>query len=78
MHIMLTFNDRYSIDGRYPNRYTGIRWVLGAHDRARGPERPVLGKVSYMTGDSTRRKLKMSTYLERWCGQTSLLAANGE
>ena len=64
--IMLHLNDKYALDGRDPNSMSGILWVLGLHDRAWGPERPVFGKVRYMTSDSTRRKLRLKAYLERW------------
>ena len=50
-------NDRYELDGRDPNGYTGIAWAIGGkHDRAWGPERPVYGTVRYMSLASTSRK----------------------
>jgi deoxyribodipyrimidine photo-lyase len=63
---MIQINDRWALDGRDPNSYTGIFWVLGRHDRAWGPERPVFGKVRYMTTESARRKLKLKNYISRW------------
>ena len=63
---MIQINDRWALDGRDPNSYTGIFWVLGRHDRAWGPERPVFGKVRYMTTESARRKLKLNNYINRW------------
>ncbi len=27
-------NDKYELDGRDPNGYTGIAWIFGKHDRA--------------------------------------------
>ena len=63
---MMQINDRWALDGRDPNSYTGIFWVLGRHDRAWGPERPVFGKVRYMTTESARRKLKLNNYINRW------------
>ena len=65
-------NNRWSIDGRNPNSYSGIGWVMGRFDRAWGPERPIFGKLRYMTSDSTRRKLKLKQYLARWGEQTAL------
>ncbi len=49
LDIMIELNNKYAIDGRNPNSYTGILWVLGRFDRAWGPERPVFGKVRYMS-----------------------------
>ncbi len=67
--IMFELNDRYAFDGRDPNSVSGIHWVLGRYDRPWGPERPIFGKVRYMSSDSTRRKLKMTEYL----GQSKML-----
>ncbi|MEZ4321499.1 MAG: deoxyribodipyrimidine photolyase [Myxococcota bacterium] len=59
-------NNRYALDGRDPNSACGIAWVFGRHDRAWGPERPIFGKVRYMTSDSTRKKLHLAGWLARW------------
>ncbi len=64
LEIMLELNDRWALDGRDPNSYTGILWVLGRHDRAWGPERPVFGKVRYMSSENTARKVRVKQYME--------------
>lgn len=64
--VMFELNNRYALDGRDPNSVSGIHWVLGRFDRAWGPEREIFGKVRYMTSDSTRRKLKLTNYLNRY------------
>ncbi len=57
-------NDKYQLDGRDPNGYAGIAWaMLGKFDRAWG-ERPVFGKVRYMSGASTGRKFDSQRYIE--------------
>lgn len=66
LDFMVELNNKYALDGRDPNSYSGIFWVLGRYDRAWGPERPIFGKIRYMTSDSTRRKVKMGDYLERF------------
>jgi deoxyribodipyrimidine photo-lyase len=49
-------NDRYELDGRDPNGYAGSAWaIVGKHDRA-WSERPVFGKIRYMSFDSTSKK----------------------
>ncbi len=63
---LIELNNRWSLDGRDPNSYSGISWVLGRFDRAWGPERPIFGKLRYMTSDSTRRKLRLRAYMERY------------
>lgn len=64
--VLVELNNRYALDGRDPNSYAGIGWVLGRFDRAWGPERPIYGKIRYMTSRSTMRKLRMSSWLSRW------------
>ncbi|MCA8915212.1 MAG: deoxyribodipyrimidine photolyase [Planctomycetes bacterium] len=66
LEFMVHLNNKYALDGRDPNSYSGIMWCLGQFDRAWGPERPVFGKVRYMTSDSTRRKCRMEEYLQRY------------
>jgi len=59
-------NDRYELDGRDPNGYAGIAWAIGGkHDRAWGPERPVYGKIRYMSFNSTSRKFDSKAYIEK-------------
>jgi deoxyribodipyrimidine photo-lyase len=64
--VMIELNNRYAIDGRDPNSYSGIYWCLGRYDRPWGPERPVFGKIRYMTSRNTARKLRLKEYLERF------------
>ena len=64
--IMIELNNKYALDGRNPNSYSGIFWVLGRYDRAWGPERAVFGKVRYMSSESTVRKLELRRYLEEF------------
>ncbi|MEZ4414488.1 MAG: deoxyribodipyrimidine photolyase [Gemmatimonadota bacterium] len=65
LEIMIELNNKYGIDGRDPNSYSGIFWTLGRYDRG-WPEREVFGKVRSMTSESTRRKVEVDCYLERW------------
>ncbi|PRP92585.1 Deoxyribodipyrimidine photo-lyase [Enhygromyxa salina] len=66
LETMIELNDKYALDGRDPNSYSGIMWCFGRYDRAWGPERPIFGKVRYMSSDSTRRKLRLRGYLDRY------------
>jgi deoxyribodipyrimidine photo-lyase len=63
---LIHLNNRYAVDGRDPNSYSGIAWTFGRFDRAWGPERPIYGTVRYMTSDNTVRKLRMKSWLARW------------
>jgi len=62
LEIMIELNNRYALDGRNPNSYSGIFWVLGRYDRPWGPERPVFGTVRYMSSQNTQRKLHVEEY----------------
>jgi len=64
--VMIELNNKYAIDGRNPNSYSGIFWCLGRYDRAWGPERPIFGKIRYMSSDNTRRKLDARAYLREF------------
>jgi len=74
MAILIELNNRYALDGRNPNSYSGISWVLGRYDRPWAPERDVYGVIRYMSSDNTVRKLKMKGYLAEWAaGESGLL-----
>ncbi|AMV73333.1 deoxyribodipyrimidine photo-lyase [Desulfuromonas sp. DDH964] len=64
MAIMFQLNDRYALDGRDPNSASGIGWCLGRYDRPWGPERPIFGKIRYMSSANTARKFRLGTYLK--------------
>lgn len=68
LSYLIDLNNYYAIDGRDPNSYSGIFWIFGRFDRAWGPERPIFGKIRYMTSDSTRKKVKLDNYLKRYAG----------
>ena len=57
-------NDRWELDGRDPSGYAGALWCLGKHDRA-WKERPVVGKVRWMSSAGLERKFDMAAYVEK-------------
>lgn len=60
----IALNDRYELDGRDPNGYTGIAWSIGGvHDRA-WPTHPVYGKVRYMNLNGARRKFDVDAFVK--------------
>jgi len=64
MRFAIYLNDKYSLDGRDPNGYTGIAWSIGGvHDRA-WPERPIFGKIRYMNFDGCKRKFDVDKYIK--------------
>ncbi len=66
--VAIDLNDRYEMDGRDPNGYTGVAWAIGGkHDRP-WPERPIFGTVWFMSYESTRRKFNSKAYIA-WVGE---------
>ncbi len=73
LDTMIYLHDRYALDGRNPNTYTGILWCFGLHDRP-WTERPIFGQIRYMSYDGMRRKTDWASYLR----EISHLAATGQ
>ncbi len=61
----LYLNNKYELDGRDANAFTGVAWCFGLHDRP-WQERAVFGKVRCMTAGGLERKFDMSAYLKQW------------
>ncbi|GAC1563577.1 MAG: deoxyribodipyrimidine photo-lyase [Ktedonobacteraceae bacterium] len=60
-------NDKYELDGRDANGYTGIAWAIGGkHDRPWAPERPIFGLVRYMALSGMQRKMDTRAYIYKW------------
>jgi len=64
--IMIELNNKYGLDGRNPNSYSGIFWVLGRYDRPWGPERPIYGQLRYMSSQNTARKVSVKNYIAKY------------
>ncbi len=58
-------NDKYELDGRDPNGYTGLAWSIGGvHDRA-WFDRPVFGKIRYMNYNGCKNKFDVNEYIRQ-------------
>lgn len=60
---MVDIHGKYALDGRDPNTYTNILWCFGLHDRP-WPERPIFGKMRYMSLEGMRRKTDIKAYID--------------
>ena len=60
----LYLNNKYELDGRDPNGYTGVAWCFGKHDRP-WSKRSIFGNVRYMNDKGLERKFEMKKYLDR-------------
>ncbi|MBN1683174.1 deoxyribodipyrimidine photolyase, partial [Candidatus Bathyarchaeota archaeon] len=62
----ILLNDRYELDGRDPNGYTGCAWSIGGlHDRP-WPERSIFGKIRYMSFSGTSKKFDVNAYIQKF------------
>jgi deoxyribodipyrimidine photo-lyase len=63
--IAVHLNDKYELDGRDPNGYAGIAWaIVGKHDRP-WFERPIFGKIRFMSFNSTSKKFDSKSYIRQ-------------
>ena len=66
LKIAIYLNDKYELDGRDPNGYTGVAWSIGGiHDRA-WFERPVYGKIRYMNRNGAASKFDVKAYVNKF------------
>lgn len=66
LQTAIYLNDKYELDGRDPNGYAGISWSIGGvHDRA-WADRPVFGKIRYMSFRGCASKFDVDAYIERF------------
>jgi deoxyribodipyrimidine photo-lyase len=63
---LIELNNKYAVDGRDPNSYSGIFWTLGRFDRPWAPVRPIFGAVRYMSSTNTARKVSVKGYLAEY------------
>jgi deoxyribodipyrimidine photo-lyase len=60
---VIRLNDKYSIDGRDSNGYTGAAWAVGGvHDRP-WSQRAIFGKIRYMNRRGCERKFDVKAYI---------------
>ena len=65
MKYCVYLNDKYEIDGRDPGGYAGIAWaIVGKFDRP-WFDRPIFGKIRYMSGASTGKKFNSKAYIRQ-------------
>lgn len=60
--VLEHLNNKYALDGRDPNSYSGIHWCFGLFDRPWAPERKIFGSVRYMSSENTARKFDLQGY----------------
>jgi len=60
--IAFNLNNKYELDGRDPNGFTGVAWCFGKHDRPWG-ERAIFGNVRYMNDKGLKRKFDADKYV---------------
>jgi deoxyribodipyrimidine photo-lyase len=63
---MIHLMNKYSLDGRDPNSYSGYFWTLGRYDHPWPPARPIFGTIRYMSSENTARKLRVKGYVKKY------------
>jgi deoxyribodipyrimidine photo-lyase len=65
-------NDKYELCGRDPNGYAGVAWAItGKHDRA-WFDRPIFGKIRYMSANAAAKKFDAKLYIQQQLGTGGL------
>lgn len=67
--VAVDLNNRFALDGRDPNSWSGIQWCFGRYDRPFF-RRPIYGTVRYMSLAAARKKFDARAFIDR---QMSLL-----
>jgi deoxyribodipyrimidine photo-lyase len=75
--LAVELNDRYELDGRDPSGYTGIAWAIGGKHDTAWAERPIFGKVRFMSAASTGRKFDSRAYLARFSARRGRARSRG-
>ncbi len=57
-------NNKYKLDGRDPNGYTGIAWCFRKHDHP-WKERAIFGKIRYINDKALERKFQIKKYVKK-------------
>jgi len=63
--IAIYLNNKYELDGRDPNAFTGVAWCFGKHDRP-WTERSVFGNIRYMNSNGLKRKFNADLYSKKY------------
>ena len=64
LYNAIYLNNKYELDGRDANGYTGIAWSIGGiHDRA-WFEREIYGKIRYMNYNGCKSKFNINKYID--------------
>lgn len=66
---MSAIMNRWSLDGRDPNSYSGYFWTLGRYDRP-WPERDIFGVIRYMSSANTARKFSVKNYIREFAPES--------
>jgi deoxyribodipyrimidine photo-lyase len=62
--LTLSLMNKYFLDARDPNAYTNVAGTYGFHDRP-WQERPVFGKIRYMSASGLERKADIHAYVKK-------------
>ena len=70
--IALYLNDHYSLDGADSNGFAGVMWsIAGVHDPPKWGERPVYGRIRYMSYKGCKGKFDIFEYIKKYKSEGS-------
>lgn len=76
--IALYLNDHYSLDGADSNGFAGVMWsIAGVHDPPKWGERPVYGKIRYMSYNGCKGKFDIFEYIKKYQSTGQVNAPQG-
>ena len=76
--IALYLNDHYSLDGADSNGFAGVMWsIAGVHDPPKWGERPVYGKIRYMSYNGCKGKFDIFEYIKKYQSGDAASAPQG-
>ena len=64
LQITIYLNDKYELDGRDPNGYTGIAWSIGGVYDWAWNERKILGRILYISYNGRKSRFNVDTYIK--------------
>lgn len=70
--ISVRLNDKYELCGRDPNGYAGIAWAITAKRDRPWFDRPIYGKVRYMSASAAAKKFDTNAYIQQMLGTGNL------
>ena len=74
----LYLNDKYFLDGRDPDGYSGVAWAIGGKFDRPWFERPIFGTIRWMSADAARKKFDVEKYIQQMYDLAGKVSSGGQ